>query len=224
MRTAVLILFAGYLVGAAVFAESQSVSDSVLQHHANAARTGTFVVPSLTWERAPAVHLDQSFHADVEGDVYAQPLYWHPAGSKQALLLVATERNFVYALDASTGAPIWKASLGKPVRREALPCGNIDPLGITGTPVIDERSQALYVGSLVEVPGERAPKHRIFALSLKDGSTLPGWPIDVETALRGHETAFQSAVQNQRGALTVVGDSVYVPYGGHFGDCGDYHG
>jgi hypothetical protein len=31
-------------------------------------------------------------------------------------------------------------------------------------------------------------------------------------------------VQNQRGALALVGDRVYVPYGGHDGDCGDYHG
>ena len=31
------------------------------------------------------------------------------------------------------------ARLGPPVALSALPCGNIDPLGITGTPVIDER-------------------------------------------------------------------------------------
>jgi len=31
-------------------------------------------------------------------------------------------------------------------------------------------------------------------------------------------------VQNERGALALMGGKVYVPYGGHYGDCGDYHG
>jgi hypothetical protein len=35
---------------------------------------------------------------------------------------------------------------------------------------------------------------------------------------------FDSSVQNQRGALLLFGDTLYVPYGGHFGDCGTYHG
>jgi hypothetical protein len=36
--------------------------------------------------------------------------------------------------------------------------------------------------------------------------------------------AFDPVVQNQRGALLVVGDTLYVPYGGHAGDCSDYRG
>ena len=67
------------------------------------------------------------------------------------------------------------------------------------------------------------PHHRIFALSLEDGNTLPGWPIDVADALRGSQP-FNSSDQNQRGALTIVGGTLYVPFGGHFGDCGDYRG
>jgi hypothetical protein len=35
---------------------------------------------------------------------------------------------------------------------------------------------------------------------------------------------FAPAVQNQRGALLLNGGFLYVPYGGHFGDCGQYHG
>jgi hypothetical protein len=44
---------------------------------------------------------------------------------------------FVYALDAGTGARIWERSLGAPVPLSALPCGNINPMGVTGTPTID---------------------------------------------------------------------------------------
>jgi hypothetical protein len=68
------------------------------------------------------------------------------------------------------------------------------------------------------------PRHRIFALSLDDGTTAPGWPIDVADALHGGPQPFNSRDQNERGALTIVDGMLYVPFGGHFGDCGDYHG
>ena len=35
---------------------------------------------------------------------------------------------------------------------------------------------------------------------------------------------FNDPDQNQRGALAILDGRVYVPYGGHFGDCGSYHG
>jgi len=202
---------------------SKSATQEVPEHHQNAARSGLFIVPSLTWDRARNLHRDPNFHADVAGPVYAQPLYWRSPDSGKALLLVATEQNLVYALDAETGATAWKTSLGSPVARSSLPCGNIEPLGITGTPVVDERSQAIYLDAMVNVKSG-TPKHLIFALSLKDGSVLSGWPIDVEPALKANGKTFNSSAQNQRGALTIVGETVYVPYGGHFGDCGDYRG
>jgi hypothetical protein len=65
-------------------------------------------------------------------------------------------------------------------------CGNIGPLGITGTPVIDERSQTLYVDAMVG--GAAQPRHQIFALSLANGATLPGWPVEVGSALAAHDT------------------------------------
>ena len=37
-------------------------------------------------------------------------------------------------------------------------------------------------------------------------------------------TTFNSLVQNQRGALALLGGKVFVPFGGHLGDCGTYHG
>jgi hypothetical protein len=42
---------------------------------------------------------------------------------------------------------------------------------------------------------------------------------------RGAGPALQRARdQNQRGALSILAGRVYVPYGGHYGDCGDYRG
>ena len=180
------------------------------------------MVPALTWERARALHLDTGFQASFSGHVYAQPLYWRDSGSGSGLLIVVTEDDSVLALDAGTGKPVWSRALGKPAPRDSLPCGNIDPLGITGTPAIDETAQAVFLDAVVA--GRSGPRHLVFALSLKDGSTIEGWPLDVGEALKGIGQTFNARDQNQRGALTILDGSVYVPFGGHYGDCGDYHG
>jgi hypothetical protein len=197
-------------------------AQSVLTYHGNADRSGNFVVPALTWERARNIHLDPSFHPRITGHLYAQPLYWRPPGSPAGQLLVATEDNNVYAIDAGSGRETWKQQLGKPVPLSTLECGNIDPLGITGTPVIDEATQAIYLNAMVA--DAAGPHHRVLALSLKDGSPLPGWPIDVAETLAARGQRFNARYQNQRGALTILDGRVYVPYGGHYGDCGDYRG
>ena len=220
------ILF-GVLLGMAVadrgdIAPALADDQSVLTYHGDAARTGAFVVPGLTWEKAGALHLDKGFKASFSGHVYAQPLYWRDPGTGPTLLIVATEDDGVVALDAGTGKPVWTRSLGKPVPLNSLPCGDIDPLGITGTPVIDEASQAIFLDAVVAGPS--GPRHLVFALSLRDGSTLEGWPVDVGEALRGIGQTFNAPEQNERGALTILDGSVYVPFSGHFGDCGDYHG
>jgi hypothetical protein len=52
---------------------------------------------------------------------------------------------------------------------------------------------------------------------------LPGWPVDVSSlSYQGYR--FNTAFQNQRSALLLNGAFLYVPYGGHAGDCGDYRG
>ena len=216
MRNALL---AGALVGAVVFTASAEADQSVLTYHGALDRAGRYVVPGLTYERARGLHLDASFHAAFQGHVYAQPLLWRRPGSGAGVLIVATEEDEVYALDAESGAEIWKRSLGGPVPRSALPCGNISPLGVTGTPVIDEARATIYLDAAVM--RANAPRHEIFALSLADGSIEPGWPVDVATALGG---SFIPALQNQRGALALFGGKVFIPFSGHWGDCGAYHG
>src|SRR5271170_6419023 len=114
-------------------------SVTVPTYHADAARSGHYVVPGLTWARAGDVRRDAAFDGRVPGNVYAQPLYWHPAGAARGLVIVATEDNAVVALDPVTGSTVWQSRLGPAVPLSKLECGNIDPLGITGTPVIDQR-------------------------------------------------------------------------------------
>src|SRR3954465_11341817 len=113
------------------------VRGSVLQHHNNATRDGVYVDAALTRAAARGLRQDLYFSAALQGPVDAQPLYWDGGEGGQDLLLVFTERNEVIAFDPISGNRIWSRVVAPPVPRIALPCGVIDPVGITGTPIID---------------------------------------------------------------------------------------
>jgi PQQ enzyme repeat len=177
MRLPALAALAAVTVICAPTARAAENDPSVPTYHADACRSGHYVVPGLTWTNAGDMRLDAAFDGHVPGHVYAQPLYWHPAGATSGLVIVATEDNVLVALDANTGSTVWKQSLGPSVALDAQPCGNIDPLGITGTPVIDERSGAIYLDAMIDHGGQ--PRHLVFGLSFADGTVLPGWPVDM---------------------------------------------
>lgn len=221
MRAAVGLLVL-IIAAAASLQTAVAQPKSILTYHGDAGRSGHFVTPALTWDKARSVRLDRNFDARVVGHLYAQPLYWRIPNSSSALVLVATEDDIVQAFDAATGKEVWRRSVGQAVSGSSLPCGNINPLGITGTPVIDPATEAIYFDAAVEQTD--GPRHEVFALSLKDGHILPGWPIDVADALSRTGRHFDPRTQNQRAALTLLDGTIYVSFGGHFGDCGDYHG
>ena len=191
-------------------------------YHGAPDRAGNYIVPSLNWQTVRAVHRVQDFDGHVEGHIYAQPLYWRAPGAGPSLVIAATESDLVFGLDADTGHVVWRTALGHPVRRSALPCGNIDPLGITGTPVIDAGRGAVFLDAMVDDRGR--PRHLVYGLRLSDGGVLPGFPIDVAAGLATRGIRFDPAAQNQRGALALLNGRIYVSFGGHFGDCSDYHG
>jgi hypothetical protein len=202
---------------------SSVLADDVLQHHRNGSRDGSYVEPLITQTSAASTHRELAFSAPIPGPTYAQPLYINNGPGGRAALIVATEQNAVLALDAADGSQIWVSILGSPVPRSQLPCGDIDPLGTTATPVIDPDTRVIYVAAMTTPDGGVTMQHRIFALSLDDGSVVPGWPLDV-SGLGYQGFSFNSTFQNQRGALLLNRGVLYVPYGGHAGDCGDYHG
>ena len=105
-----------------------------------------------------------------------------------------------------------------------LPCGNIDPMGITGTPVIDLASRSLFLNAMTTPDGGTTKKQLIFSINLDTGAINRGWPVDVSATVTYNGASFTSSVQGERGALAIAGNILYVPYGGHAGDCGMYHG
>ena len=217
-----IALLAAALAAALPSQRALAQQQTVLTYHGDESRGGNFVVPALTYDKARSVHPDQNFAARVDGHLYAQPLYWRAPGSSAAMVVTASESDVVQAFDAQTGQELWRRSVGRPVPGSSLPCGNIDPLGITGTPVIDPSSQAIYFDAAVEQANR--PQHQVFGLSPKDGSVLKGWPVDVASALQKAGRQFDPSTQNQRTALTLLDGMVYAGFSGHFGDCGDYHG
>ena len=201
---------------------SPADGQSVTTYHNSNQRSGAYVIPALTKSAAAAIQPDIGFHATISGHVYAQPLFWKPAGADTGLVIVVTESNNVYALDENTGAIVWQRSLGNPMPLSQLPCGNIDPMGITGTPVIDPAKGLVYLDAMTKT--QSGARHMVHALSLSDGSSLKGWPIDVQQALAAKGVSFDSSVQGERSALLYYGHELYVVYGGHYGDCGAYRG
>ncbi len=199
---------------------------SVLQYHRSRTRDGLFVDAAFTRAAAGTVLLDTAFNAPVTGQMYAQPLYVAQPGGTD-LVISATNRNEVTAFAARTGAIVWRrtaADIQNPVPRTSMPCGNIDPVGIIGTPIVDAASRTVFFDAMTTPDGGTTKKHLIYGLSIDDGSLRPAWPIDVGATASFNGTTFNAPDQNQRGALSLVGGVLYVPYGGHFGDCGNYHG
>jgi len=170
------------------------------QYHRNSARTG--VGPASPALSSPSV----AWTAHLDGDVYASPLI--VAGH----VLAATENNTVYSLDLFSGSVVWKIHLGDPVDASSLPCGNIGPVtGITGTPAVDLATGRLYVVAFL-----RTKHHMLYTLSLVDGSVIAQQDVDPPGS--------NPAVHQERGALALGANFVYVPFGGLYGDCGAYHG
>ena len=199
-----------------------ALEDSVLEHHHRPSRDGVYLIPALTKMHAATLAIDPTFAPSVNGQTYAQPLYLvDPVAGDR--LFVATEQNQVSAWSAADGSPAWQQTLAPPMPHAALPCGNIDPLGVTGTPVIDGASRTMFLDAMTDAGGLTA-RHRIYALSIDDGSTRAGWPIELDGRVVSGDIAFDSKVQNQRAALALLDGTLYVAYGGHFGDCGNYYG
>jgi polyvinyl alcohol dehydrogenase (cytochrome) len=168
-------------------------------YHRDAARTG--VVPA-----GPAAgRLAIAWRRRLDGAVYGQPLV------VGGTVVAATEGDSVYGLDRATGQVRWRARLGTPVPLGKLPCGDIDPLGITGTPVYDPATGLVY--AVAETTGFR---HVLAGIAVSDGAVRFRRNIPTPDG--------QPRFDQQRAALTLDQGRVYVAFGGLTGDCGPYRG
>jgi outer membrane protein assembly factor BamB len=198
LRPAVLALLVVVAAAqpSAALAATTPLPPWVTYHH-DLARTGVDATSPAFGSAAPGWTSPQ-----LDGAVYAEPLL---AGTN---VVVATENDTVYSLDAATGAIVWSAHLGTPVLANTS-CSSIPFDGITATPVIDLANGIVYVVMLAQ-PGHNA----LVALRLDTGSVL-WWkvvdpPQDDPTQLRS------------RSALVLSQGMIYISYASR--DCGIYHG
>jgi hypothetical protein len=212
----------------------------VLTQHYDSARTGgnlqeTVLSPATV---APD-RFGKLFELAVQGDVYAQPLYVQgvsfPGVGQRNVLYVVTMHNQVYAFDADAGgSPRWSRSLGPFV---SLPDANIGPggyrdiadaVGIVSTPVISLQHQAIYVVAMTHEGSQY--QHRLHALDLATGEEKLGGPVTIHGSVPGTgdgsssgTIAFVSNLQNQRPALLLANETIYVAFAS-YGDRDPYHG
>ena len=213
-RSVVAVFGLAVLVGVSAHAQV-----NVTQEHNNPSRNGVYIDAAFTLSAAPNLTRDLNFDGTIAGNMYSQPLYIE-GGPNGPIIIAVTESNNVYALNATTGAVIWQRNIG-PAVNSGLPCGNINPVGITGTPVVDLPSRALFFDALIDGPTK---KHFIYSLNVDTGATNSGWPVDVNATATYNGITFTSLVQEERGGLALINGIVYVAYSGYAGDCGTYHG
>jgi hypothetical protein len=197
---------------------STTGNNSVVERGNHPSRDSLFTQPALTKAAAATMAKDMMFNATFTGAMWASPLYFENGPNGNGVFIAVTTGNDVFALDETTGAVVWMHNIGTPAMANGVNCGSIHPLGIISTPVIDAATRTLYVAGAVGT-ATAISSHQVHALSIDDGSEKAGWPVDVSG-----KVGFTAPAANQRSALSFVNGIIYVAYGGHVGDCGDYHG
>jgi iron transport multicopper oxidase len=159
---------------------------------------------------------------DVDGQVYAQPLV------HDQQVIVATERNQVSSFDAETGAKSWSLTLehGTPWNPKDIGCSDLLPdIGVTGTPVIDETTNTIYLTHKTYASGTTGPAvWWMDALDADTGAERPGFPVEITgKAQNAPGLTFNPTVELQRPGLLLLDGVVYAAFGGHC-DHGNYQG
>ena len=203
---------------------STNAQVNVTQFHNHDSRDGLYIDSAFTPDAAANLARDLNFDGTISGLVYAQPLYIDNGPGGRPTIIAVTESNNVYALDAVDGSVIWQRNVGDPVFQDDLTCrGPIDQYGITGTPIVDLASRALFFNAMITPDGGITKKHLVFSLNTDTGDINPGWPVDVGEVAMFNGMTFTPSIQAQRPALGIVDNILYVPYGG-LSDCSIYHG
>ena len=188
------------------------------------------------------------FGLQVDGNVYAQPLYipglQMSDGNVHNVLFVATENDSIYAFDAdsnggSNAKPIWQITLldaahgakagATPQAPTSTGENDIGPvIGITGTPVINPATNTMYVVGATEEGG--AYFIRLHAINILTGAEQANSPAAVKATVTGAgngssggKLSFSPLWENQRPALNYYNGYVYVGFAAH-GDLGPWHG
>ncbi len=204
----------------------------------------------LTSSTVKTATFGKLFSCGVDSAIYAQPLWISNltfGAAKHNIIVIATERNSVYAFDADTSpcVTLWQKNLidaahGGTAGESPVPSsqvgsnfGDLAPeVGITGTPVIDPTTNTIYVVSKSEIINSGAFFQRLHAIDLLTGNEKFGGPANIDSSISvngtgdgsaGGRVAFDVQHEHQRAALALVNGIVYVAWASHE-DADPYHG
>ena len=211
----------------------------VATYHENGARTGANTQEyALTPANVNTKTFGKLFSCPVDGAVYAQPL-WVPnltiGGSTHNVILVATQHDSLFAFDADANpcVQLWTASLidsahGANAGETVVP-GNLvgngyqdiwPEIGVTGTPVIDQTTNTLYVVSKSVITSGPTFYQRLHAIDLTTGNEKFSGPVAISGTYPGSgdggtTTTFVARQENQRPGLALVNGVVYIGWASH---------
>jgi hypothetical protein len=211
----------------------------VLTYHNDNARIGANLHETiLTPSNVNAGNFGKLFTVRLDGDVFAQPLYVPkvavPTQGIHNLVIVATENNTVYAIDADDpkGLILWSTHLEPALPFKDVPAGActvIVPLiGITGTPVIEAATNTLYV--VARTFEQSNHNFKLHALDIATGKDRPKSPVVISASAQGTgdgsrdgKLVFATTLQLQRPGLALSAGKLYVGFASNC-DYGNYHG
>jgi hypothetical protein len=157
----------------------------------------------------------ERFTTAVNGPVWAQPLVIDSTHT----VIVATENDQVYGLNATTGAVNWHTSLGTPYDLATSPfaalrsCKDLYPnIGVTGTPVYDPSTGRLYVFAQVMVNGN--PKYNLFTLNSVTGRVI--WVARIQgRPFNNRNITFKAGFELERPGALLLNGTVFAAFGSH---------
>ena len=218
---------------------------SVLTYHNDGSSDGqNLAETTLTPADVNSAQFGELDTVALDGQVYAQPLYVPGvAVSGQGIhnvVYVATENDSLYAIDADTGAVLWKDSfIDQAAGITTVPSADTDSVsitpqvGITSTPVIDGATGTLFLVAETKdvVGGVDHYVQTLHAIDITSGDEKLGGPVVIaDTSYNGSTYTYNSGpsvagdgagsvdgvvyynalLQNQRPALTLADGNVYI--------------
>jgi hypothetical protein len=200
---------------------------------------------SLTPSNLTTSTFEKSFTTSVDGAVYAQPLYvpnvtvtGGSAPGGHNVVIVCTQNDSVYAIDAASGGIVWQDSflalnlgLTGATTITAVPSADVNStdtaseIGICSTPVIDPTTNMLYVEAKTKqiVNGNTSlPNyvHTLFQIDITNGNAtananIVNSNIFSDTAYDGTNYTFRTdpdptATDQDPFVVGVTGDSITV--------------
>ena len=213
----------------------------VYTYHNDLARDGVNAREfALTPSNVTASTFGKLFSCQVDGAVYAQPLWVANltiGGARHNVIFIATAHDSLYAFDADASPclQLWHANLidtthGANAGEVTVPDGvtgfavgqgfaDIAPeVGVIGTPVIDPATGTLFVVSKSMDAGATNFYQRLHAIDLTSGNEKTGSPVNITATYptaAGGTLTFSTRQENQRTGLALVNGVIYICWGSH---------